>query len=144
MCISPAIWSNHITNKINSTIRRNHGNNYAIIGMHSDGENGFGVKMYKKLKIYAEFHWNNFKGNEELNSKPFHHYHCGVLISDNAKLYRYYWSIRLDKLILEESVNLPTEKDSKYYWKEDEVTLKDGIRVNDYVNSEEIEWYTLP
>lgn len=140
----PAYWSLHIQQKIVARIRERHGTDYAVIAMHADGENGFGVNMYAKLRDYAVFSWRAHVQKSTYERSPFHCYHCALLVSDNTTIYRYYWSIRNDDLILDESQRIPAP--ARPTWRVDptHARILHGLKVSDHLNADDNRWYDWP
>ena len=99
--------------------------------MHADGSNGFGLNMITKLFDYLKFKIiYNFTNDYAVTAKPFYQYHCGLLVSDNVNVFRYYWSIREDELILEECKPIRANRGTKYYFADSDVDIKHGMRIS--------------
>jgi len=135
------VWAIQANRKMLSTINETYLGNYAVIGMHSGGGNGFGINMYDILFEYISFEWNVFWENYAVTSRPFGYHHAAFLISNNQKIYRYYWSIRDNSLMLDGSGEIPLKNSVYYHYVENESLVMKGVKVSRDLNSENISWY---
>ena len=135
--ITPLIWTIYIKKQIVNHIKMNHGQNYAIIGLnvnHYDARETFHFNMYERLYTYMCFKYGD---NYYFNA----YHHCAVLVSDNDKIYRYYWSIRENNLVLDESKQISDEFKTLYRYVDTDIAYKHGMRFKANVDDQDIRWY---
>ena len=91
--LSPAMLGWVVTEKIRLDLLQWHGNDYAIVSAHVDGQPGLVMNMYRKVPAL----WRAYRypqGGRDLTriaGIP-HHFICQI--SDGQWLYRYTWSFR--------------------------------------------------
>ena len=91
----PWLWARLVEAAALNELIRRHGDDFAIIEMHVAGEIGERMDLYRLL-------WNRTVNKREVWTRipGAGNCHHAILVSDNRKVYVYYWSLRLDRLIL--------------------------------------------
>ena len=139
----PWIWARRIESAVFAELTRRHGQDFAIIAMHVDGEDGERLNLYRKL-------WYHLTTKPDYSARwnpgrIYGSYHLGVLVSDNRSVYRYYWSLREDRLELEGEARLKAlsmdDRQRAYLWIEPEVRLRHGVRWKQHPVGAWINWY---
>ena len=95
----PWLWARWIESAVLAELIHQHGQDFAIIRMHVDGRVGERLDLYRKL-------WHHLASRPDpaIDFHPNHgywHHHLVVVVSDNRRVYRYYWSLRQQRLVLQ-------------------------------------------
>lgn len=142
----PWLWARWIEGAVSAEVVRRHGEDYAIIGMHIDGDDGESLNLYRKLWRHVvnrlatgEKRWDPDRDGNYL------HHHLSLLVSDNLKTYHYHWSLRQGRLVLTgvTRVNaMALERPwSDYLYTEADVEWRRGLRWKRNLDDHEIAWY---
>jgi hypothetical protein len=142
----PWLWARRVEAAALDELIRRHGDDFAIIEMHIDGNEGERLNLYDKL-------WYQVTTRREAHGtapytdagRIYGSHHLAVLVSDNQKTYLYYWSLRSNRLVLgeERRVNALalTRPWSDYLYRESDCDRRRGVRWKRNPDGHEIVWY---
>lgn len=112
----PWIWARRIESAVLAELVHRHGRDFAIIRMHVDGRVGERLDLYRKL-------WHHLASipDPAIDFHPNHgywHHHLVVVVSDNRRVYRYHWSLRQHRLVLQAAGPIETLSPAEGYGKQ--------------------------